>query len=268
MEELRLITLVISVVTNMLMIIWLLGKYRPKIINKNFFKILVACNIVSIISSCISNYIYNYLYHEMDLVLMLILFVNLSFIIVIGGFILYDKMIKKNKPQSREKIYVKANTFEIVTEVDYNLLFNVHEFHNVMKVNNKYILFNITPPDLDKDVMMNCLKLEDNTYLCLTYDYCSKLSIKNIISILLNYYCIILVTYGVVIAEKYYITNGQNENNPGVKFILIPFLYLGFKWCDNDIIKKSNDMYTKFIKVIMFFLHYLLLPFIFIIIFI
>ena len=235
-----------------------IGMINTKFVMTNYNKLLFISYSITTIFSIIGLFVYYSLFEEYYPIFLL--FGGISVLYLILCLINHIFKIKKTQNIS---FNIKSGEYIVVSKIGFtDTALSIYSTKSVIKTTYRdkeiYIIFNSTSPELNKNLLLNCIKKNENTYICTSYCYNEKMKLKDIISILYNYYCILLITYGLNIVTEYYIKYGTDSKNPGGKFISIPFAFIIFKFGMLST-KNAKDSFTKFIHIFTVLLYYLLL---------
>jgi len=241
MENLR---IVISVIAGIIFIFqWyaLMGKKHTKFMLINHNKIWIISARVSLILSIICIVLSYLIYDKVDFFMLIISTIN-SIIILTT---ILGKIFIKNK-KSPEIIKVKAGKYEIVSDLEIKSN-DMHKVSNYMKINDengeKFVIFNGVPPELEKNIVLYCMKTEEGYYICNTYMYEEKKKFTDILNIIFNYYIIVTLTYGGSLVTNNYLNNVKSDDS--FQFIAIPIVFIIFRHGFKST-KFAKDSYTKF----------------------
>lgn len=224
----------------------LLGKNRPKWSFINYKNKLNLCIYLSLISLIIGNLITYFMYGIFDIPLILFLAFNL--------FLLLLKMMTKvfsKKNSINEIIEIKAGNYNIISSVDITYGGSTY-IKNIMKViddkkEEKYIMFNIVPPELNKDLILDCTKTDDNSYICNTYIYTEKKKFFEIIKIIFNYYVMFAATFSSILVTNNFLNNISSKKPTEV--LIISCAYAIFCLCYGNS-KHAKDTFSKFFHIL------------------
>jgi len=218
----------------------LMSKANTKFIFYNHNRIYLLCMKVSIVLSSIGALLSYLIYNKFDILILFVLATNLIILIV-------KTIFKENK--INEFIEVKPGEYEILTDISI-LVTKQYNAKSVMKVNTNeesiFILFNIIPPELGKNIILDCTKIEEGYYLCNTYIYEEKKKFVDTLKNIFNYYVMIVLTYGCSIITREYLKEGiaTNTDLVGVTmgYVIFNFVYQKTKY--------GRNAFTKFLHFI------------------
>ena len=241
MENLRLIISVIAGIVFIFQWYILMAKKHTKFMLINYNKIWTMSAGMSLILAIIGVVLSYLIYDKVDIFMLAISIINAIIILTT----ILGKIFVKNK-KSPEIIEVGAGKYEIVSDLEIKAN-NAHEVTNYMKINDengeKIVVFNRVPPELEKNIILYCMKTEEDYYICNTYMYKEKKKFNDILNIIFNYYIIVTLTYGGSLVANDYLNNVKSDDNS--QFIVIPIAFIMFRHAYKST-KFAKDSYTKF----------------------
>lgn len=253
MENVRMIIGGLGGLLFLLQMYILMGSKHFKFTFINSNKLYSYLGYISLLLSIIAIMIGEYLYNKLDLLLILVIIFNVFNIIVKAIF----KFMKKKNTQNDEFISVKSGEYEISSDIsvmgfdmiDNSVIMSAKSIMKLRKENKEtFILFQITPPKDNKNIVMSVKKCKENNfeyYLCTSYMY-EERSLIDWLGFLFNIYVILVFVYGCIrIMNLYFTIDGIVNNDNILSFAAIPVGYFLFNFGFKST-KNGKDGFNKF----------------------
>ena len=223
---------------------------KTKWIMKNYISVVLTSLLITTISSLFGIILYYSKYNEFNVFFACFGTLSLMFFI---GFI-YGKNSKNDRLDICTFV-VNPGEYEIVASGVDMVIPDIYNVKNYMKITQdgkeKYVIFLNIPPEENKKLVLNCRKDKDNenVFTCVSYYEDGKKSFNDKLYSLFNFYCIILIIYGLFTTNNHYLKYGTDPNNPGAKYIGLVIAYYIFLFTVKSL-KKSKEGFSKMIYII------------------